>query len=335
MRKSLPRIELPQFSGDYAEWPAFRDLFHSMVDKDSLLENVERFYYLKTSLKGEASLLLRNLPTTAESYTRAWEILTEHYPNKRLLVRSCFAAFTSQPKMKGEAASELRKVFHGMLHTMGSLESIGRPVTSCSDLFVHLIVELLDTRSRREWEIAVSGTTNPPSIDTLKEFLECRKEHFLAFCEKFRSKTLSEKRDFVVQHKLCMNCFGKHAVADCSSKRNCAACQERHHSSIHDVCAKAATTIAAAPISLHAGQTKGPSSGPWFFRGLHGTRHAQKPRALDGSTWRAFHSQTRMVKQMEPSPCFSPRTSTPPSSTKEFGREVWELQLHKKRRWGG
>ncbi|XP_071653077.1 uncharacterized protein [Temnothorax longispinosus] len=58
-----------------------------------------------------------------------------------------------------------------------------------------------------------------------------------------------------------MNCFGKYAVADCSSKRNCAACQERHHSTIHDVCAKAATTITAAPTSLHAGQTKGLSSG--------------------------------------------------------------------------
>lgn len=52
--------------------------------------------------------------------------------------------------MKSESASELRKILHGASSTAGTLESIGHPITSSEDLFVFSIVELLDTRSRRE-----------------------------------------------------------------------------------------------------------------------------------------------------------------------------------------
>ncbi|XP_077259719.1 uncharacterized protein LOC143896041 [Temnothorax americanus] len=64
-------LKPPQFSGKYEDWPAFRDLFYSMVDRDSSLEDVERLHYLKTSLTDEASTLIRNLPTTGENYSRA------------------------------------------------------------------------------------------------------------------------------------------------------------------------------------------------------------------------------------------------------------------------
>ncbi|XP_011689310.1 PREDICTED: uncharacterized protein LOC105450902 [Wasmannia auropunctata] len=173
-RRALPRIQLPTFTGKYEDWPAFRDLFQSIVDRNGSLSEVEKLHYLRTCVKGDADQLIRNLPTTEENYERAWSMLMDHYANQRLLVRSCFSTFTAIPKMKGETVSDLRRVFHGMLQTMGSLEGIGRPISSCSDLFVHLVVEMLDQRTRREWEIEIGSTTEPPSIDELKTFMECR-----------------------------------------------------------------------------------------------------------------------------------------------------------------
>ncbi|XP_071651732.1 uncharacterized protein [Temnothorax longispinosus] len=303
MRKTLPRIQLPQFSGKYEDWPAFRDLFYSMVDRDSSLEDVERLHYLKTCLTDEASILIRNLPTTGENYSRAWVMLTEHYANTRLLVRACFTSFSSLPKMKNKSVGDLRKIFLGMLNTMGSLESIRRPITDCSDLFVHLVVELLDARSRRDWETLVNGTADPPSLDTLKSFLECRvrtlealypdrgelppgtkgdsqstlsrsarshvagqkprdadkcalcqKEHYILCCEEFRRKSPHQKKGFVEQTNLCLNCCGRHALAKCTSKQNCAACQERQHSTMHDAFSATATNADVASTSLHARQ---------------------------------------------------------------------------------
>ena len=147
-RKNLPRIHLPTFSGTYTDWPAFRDLFQSLVIKDPSLSGVERLHYLKTSIKGEAEQRIKDLPVTNENFDRAWTILAEHFENKRLVVRTCFSAFTAIPRMKNECAGDLKRILHGMLNTVGTLESVGRPIDSCTDLFVHLVVEMLDPRSR-------------------------------------------------------------------------------------------------------------------------------------------------------------------------------------------
>lgn len=47
-RTILPRIQLPSFSGKYKDWPAFRDLFQSIIGKDPSIALVEKLHYLKT-----------------------------------------------------------------------------------------------------------------------------------------------------------------------------------------------------------------------------------------------------------------------------------------------
>ena len=120
---------------------------------------MEKLHYLKTCLKGEAELLIRNLTTTDNNYGKAWSLLREYYENKRLLIRSYLATFLGLQKMKSESAVELRKIFHGIKSTVSSLETIGRPINQSEDLFIYLAVELLDSRSRREWENSVSEST--------------------------------------------------------------------------------------------------------------------------------------------------------------------------------
>jgi len=90
------------------------------------------------------------------------------------LVRSHYAAYLATPKLKNESAAELRNLFHSATSTFEALESMGRPVNLTDDLFVFLTVELLDQRSRREWENSIGGTSEPPSFAELKQFLERR-----------------------------------------------------------------------------------------------------------------------------------------------------------------
>ncbi|XP_072766484.1 uncharacterized protein [Anoplolepis gracilipes] len=84
--------------------------------------------------------------------------------------------------MKGESVIELRKVFHRMKSTVSALASINRPISSCEDLFVYLAVELLDARSRREWENSISETVEPPSYKALEQFLDRRLHTLEAIC---------------------------------------------------------------------------------------------------------------------------------------------------------
>lgn len=57
MRTTLPRIQLPTFSGKYEDWPAFRNLFKSIISKDTSTSPVEKLHYLKTCLKEKPSYL--------------------------------------------------------------------------------------------------------------------------------------------------------------------------------------------------------------------------------------------------------------------------------------
>ncbi|EZA62317.1 hypothetical protein X777_04056 [Ooceraea biroi] len=280
-RTTLSRIQLPNFSGKYEDWPAFRDLFQCIIGRDSATSQVEKFHYLKTCLKGEAEMLIKNLLTTAENYDCAWRTLSSYYENKRLLVRSYLSTFSTFPKLKNESEVDLRKLLHCLKSTISYMMSIGRSMSSNDDLFVFLAV--LDQRSRREWETAISDSTDPPKYEELEQFLDrrlhalesmlpvnseyasssagsakstrslharkqeksdtkrnrcvlCHKDHFVMLCEDYKNKSAQDRKQLVDVNGLCFNCFGRHKLSDCASKKVCSACGSRHHSSLHDAC---------------------------------------------------------------------------------------------------
>ena len=82
-KTSLPRIKLQQFSGAYEDWPAFRDLFLSVIGENTSISNVERLHYLRSCLQGPAEKLIRSLAVTGDNYNRAWSLLSKHYENKK------------------------------------------------------------------------------------------------------------------------------------------------------------------------------------------------------------------------------------------------------------
>ncbi|XP_070531349.1 uncharacterized protein [Cardiocondyla obscurior] len=255
---TLPKIEIPKFSGRFEEWPSFRDLFQTLIVDDIALANVTKLHYLK-----------------------------------RLLVRSAYAAYTSLPKLRTESAEGLRKLFLSMTSTVGSLASIGRPIHSSEDLFVFTTVEMLDPISRREWEASIGDSSDTPSYATLKRFLEkqlhtleavkverarpetksgdrsskpvrshlartaqtkaerdrcalCHRDYFVMLCEAFKKKSPKERRTFVVQAGLCWNCLGRHRVVNCFSTRTCTVCSGKHHTALHEATEPGAGASASA-----------------------------------------------------------------------------------------
>ncbi|XP_011176357.2 uncharacterized protein LOC105208249 [Solenopsis invicta] len=263
----LPRISILQFSGQYEVWPAFCDLFSSLVISNQSATLVEKLHYLKTSLKGEAEQVTRQLSTTEANFERTWRALKEHYENKRLLVRSYISRLLSLLKMKGESAADLRKIYHCVQTTVRSLEGIGRPLTRSDDLCVQLITGLLDSVSRRKWETQLSSTAEPSSLDELLVFInqrmrtleslttsksEARRRLLQVPLVKNRpySKTAVERKQFAGSNELCVNCLSKHKLADCPSKKPCLSCNERHHSTLHDAYS------AVAVVNTHLARLK-------------------------------------------------------------------------------
>lgn len=67
------------------------------------------------------------------------------------------------------------------------------------------------------------------------------------FCNVFRVKTPAEQLVFIRDNGLCENCFGRHALRECSSQKTYRVCFGRHHTMLHD--ANVAKHVERTPVT--------------------------------------------------------------------------------------
>ncbi|XP_023312241.1 uncharacterized protein LOC111692455, partial [Anoplophora glabripennis] len=78
----LPPVKLPTFDGKPENWLEFKELFSEMVNEDKGLSDVQKFYYLKTSLAESVQKRLRSKEISSKNYAEVWKCLEERYENK-------------------------------------------------------------------------------------------------------------------------------------------------------------------------------------------------------------------------------------------------------------
>ncbi|XP_034195324.2 uncharacterized protein LOC117611487 [Osmia lignaria lignaria] len=170
----LPRVELPKFSGDYTEWENFRDLFQSLVGSNDALPKVQKWHYLKLSLIGEASLLLKNVSTSAANYEAAWKLLTDRYANERALITAHLKMLFDSPPIGSAVLSDLKSLRDRSRAALTALKNMARPVEYWDDVLVFHFVRKLDKESHREWELRMGEEELFPSLADWEAFLNVR-----------------------------------------------------------------------------------------------------------------------------------------------------------------
>ncbi|XP_025266081.1 uncharacterized protein LOC112638468 [Camponotus floridanus] len=244
LKTSLPRIKLQSFSGAYGDWPAFRDIFQSIVGSNASISDVEKLHYLRTSLQGPAEKLIRSLPIVGGNYERAWSILSSHYENKRELIRANFAAFNAVAKMKAATADELSRVYNAATTAINAQESIARPIdTHGMDLFNYLLIERFDAQTRMQWESSIRDSVDPPSNDVLMDFIA---KQILtlnavqpATVAKSGEASRSAKSHFVKRasdSSVCAVCKEKHSVMQCATFKAKTATERKTLVEAHKLC---------------------------------------------------------------------------------------------------
>ncbi|XP_064639580.1 uncharacterized protein LOC135495093 [Lineus longissimus] len=139
---NLPKLQLITFEGDILRWKSFIDSFEAAIDKNSALENIQKFQYLRAQLKGEAALVIEGLPLTSDNYTNAMEILKERYGQQHKLRNAYMTALWSLPSPT-ETISSLQ-TFHDNVETyVRGLQAIGRPESTYGELLIPIITEKL------------------------------------------------------------------------------------------------------------------------------------------------------------------------------------------------
>ena len=95
-----------------------------------------------------------------------------------------------------------------------------------------LKLEYPNQQKGKKSSINVVGTSSKSS----KQYKcpSCSGPHSLSSCAKFKSLSLSEKKEQAKKLRVCFNClFPGHSVTTCRSKGRCSFCSAKHHSLIH------------------------------------------------------------------------------------------------------
>lgn len=169
----LPTINLPEFDGNYTNWLQFYDTFNALINENENINNVQKFLYLKSSLKGEASQVLHSLEASDTNYPIAWEILKNRYDNKRVIVNTHIKAIFDLPSLSKESPQQLRKLSDDLAKHLGALKLLGQPTDSWDSLIIFLVCSKLDFNSKREWESSIIGS-ELPKFEDFSKFLANR-----------------------------------------------------------------------------------------------------------------------------------------------------------------
>ena len=93
----LPKINLPSFTGKYTEWTSFIDHFDSAVHENPNLRDADKMDYFKSSLRGEAHDLVKNVAKTDVNYDR--------FDDKIFIVKTHLSVMLLHPNLKSVFAN--------------------------------------------------------------------------------------------------------------------------------------------------------------------------------------------------------------------------------------
>lgn len=180
--RSVPRLTIPQFSGDHAAWDCFHDLFKSIIVDDPHLRKVEKFQHLKTRLVGEALTAIQNIPVTESNFDDAWALLESRYSNKHLAIFTHVSQLLNLPQVSSTKQHLLRALIDQTRSIVDSLRRLGEPVDTWSTLLVVLTVLRLDRATRQEWDLHAMSKETFPTFTDLEDFI-VQRIHSLSISE--------------------------------------------------------------------------------------------------------------------------------------------------------
>ncbi|XP_044172256.1 uncharacterized protein LOC122956638 [Acropora millepora] len=107
----LPKLQLPSFDGNFKDWSAFWDSFDSAINSNQSVTPIERFSYLRASLRGSVAATINGLSLSSANYEAAVALLKERYGDpQKIIINAHMDALVNLPIV--ENARNLKAVRH-------------------------------------------------------------------------------------------------------------------------------------------------------------------------------------------------------------------------------
>ncbi|XP_055543115.1 uncharacterized protein LOC129728689 [Wyeomyia smithii] len=147
----------------------FQDLIANSGDTDAI-----KLYHLDKALTGDAAGILDAKILSEGNYQQAWEILSDRYENKRVLVETHIRGLLNLKKMTSESHKELRGIITEANRHVESLRYHQQEITGVSEhIIVYLLISALNKATRNTWE-ATQKKGELPNYKQVNEFLKSR-----------------------------------------------------------------------------------------------------------------------------------------------------------------
>ncbi|XP_055590026.1 uncharacterized protein LOC129742190 [Uranotaenia lowii] len=223
-RVKLPEIRLPSFSGNLSEWVSFRDSFRSLIHNNGQLAPMEKFTYLKSSLSGEALKEVLSIELSDVNYAVAWEILTERYENKKLIVKAYLDALFSLEPIRKESFESINNFISEFEKNLLMLQKVGEDTDGWSTILAHMLCSRLDSVTLRSWETQ-HNCKEVPKYEDMKKFLR-------SYCSVLQSVVPSTepRYNFADHHQPRAQSA---SYTTFKSSNQCPFCSETWHSPFH------------------------------------------------------------------------------------------------------
>ena len=267
----LPKLDLPQFTGNPLHWQSFWDCFEAAVHTNASLSEVQKLSYLRAQLHGDAARIIAGLQLSNDNYTHSVTLLKERFGQTYKQVDAHLQALIDLPS-PNNLLSSLREFHDATEGHIRSLSTLGKPQDSYGSLLIPILLgklpskvkqNLVRAHGKREWTLSelqtailnelyileMGSQTEPltSAAPPTASFLTATKKSSMTVKTKLRCpfcagphnpsmcesvKDPKQRCDIVRQNKLCYNCLGHHKVSACNSRHRCRNCQRKHHTSL-------------------------------------------------------------------------------------------------------
>ncbi|GFX19887.1 uncharacterized protein TNCV_1434471 [Trichonephila clavipes] len=147
----LPKINIEHFSGDYKDWPSFKDLYVSLVHDNMWLSNIQKFQYLRGLLLSEPANIIKHIPITETAYNEAWEKLLARYDKKKQIIFSLIKTFMEKPSFNDTNSHNLRNIADTSDEVIRGLKSIDSKAESRDVWLIYILLQKVDPKTHQEW----------------------------------------------------------------------------------------------------------------------------------------------------------------------------------------
>lgn len=139
-----------------------------MIDSHQDITDLQKFLYLKDSLRDDALNKISIYNVSAENYKNAWKLLNDSYERKRILITNHLDAIIDLTTPDKASHKGLTKLVDDMRQHVNMLSSLG--VHPDQHLLIRIIERALPTNIRAKWEETLSLDASP-TLDQLYKFI--------------------------------------------------------------------------------------------------------------------------------------------------------------------